>query len=279
MTPLRAKMLRYMKRRNYSPSTIKSYISWVEKFANYYNKSPEYLSEEDIGFYLDYLKTERQLSQSSISACYSGIKLLWEKVLERSWNTNKLPRSKRAKSLPQVLSREEVRQIIEHTRNRKHRLILRLLYTTGIRVGEVVKLKLGDIDSKRMVIRIKHGKGNKDRYVVLSGSLLEELRVYWKWYRPEEYLFEGAQRSHPISIRTVQHVFKQACRRIGLRKQVGVHVLRHSFATHLLESGVDTLLVKTLLGHANLSTTSRYLHVANNQLQEVPDLSAAWKDE
>ena len=222
------------------------------------------------------LRRGRGLSQSSLAGCYSGIKLLWEKVLGRSWNANKLPRSKRAKTLPEVLSEEEVRQLICQTKNLKHRAFLKVLYTTGVRVGELVKLKPGDIDSKRMVVRVEMGKGKKSRYTVLSMPLLKELRAYWLEYRPRVYLFEGQVPGRHISIRTVQTVFKQACKRIGLRKQVGVHVLRHSFATHLLENGVDTLTVKALLGHSDVSTTARYVHVQNSRMKGLPDLLAHW---
>ena len=269
-------MVRYMERRGYSASTIKTYTSWVSQFARYNGKSPELLSEEDIGAYLDYLRGCRKLSQSSLAGCYSGIKVLWEKVLGRSWDTLKLPRSKRVQALPEVLSEEEVRQLICRTKNLKHRALLKVLYTTGIRVGELVKLKPGDIDSKRMVVRVEMGKGRKSRYTVLSLSMLKELRAYWLDYRPRAYLFEGAVAGRHISIRTVQAVFKQACQRIGLGKQVGVHVLRHSFATHLLENGVDTLTVKALLGHSNVSTTARYVHVQNSRMKGLPDLLARW---
>lgn len=269
-------MLRYMERRSFSPSTIKVYISWVSQFAQHYGKSPELLDEDDIGAYFDYLKGDRKLSQSSLAGCYSGIKLLWEKILGRRWDTNKLPRSRRPKTLPEVLSVEEAHQLISRTRNQKHRTLLKVLYTTGIRVGELVKLKPGDIDSKRMVIRVSQGKGRKDRYTVLPLTLLKELRSYWKAYRPRAYLFEGAVSGRHISIRTVQAVFQQACERIALRRQVGVHVLRHSFATHLLESGVDTLTIKSLLGHANIATTARYVHVQNSRLKGLPDLLAHW---
>ena len=183
---------------------------------------------------------------------------------------------KRVQALPEVLSEEEVRQLITQTKNLKHRALLKVLYTTGIRVGELVKLRPTDIDSKRMVVRVEMGKGRKSRYTVLSMSLLKELRTYWLKYRPEVYLFEGQVPGRHISIRTGQAVFKQACQRIGLRKQAGVHVLRHSFATHLLENGVDTLTVKALLGHSNVSTTARYVHVQNSRMKGLPDLLARW---
>ena len=194
----------------------------------------------------------------------------------RSCNTNGLPRSRRVQALPEVLPEEEVRQLIAQAKNIKHHALLKVLCTTGIRVGEVVKLKPTDIDSKRMVVRVEMGKGSKSRYTVLSMSLLKELRAYWLEYRPKAYLFEGAVAGQHISIRTVQAVFKQACKRINLGKKVGVHVLRHSFATHLLENGVDTLTVKALLGHSNVSTTARYVHVQNSRMKGLPGLLARW---
>lgn len=159
--------------------------------------------------------------------------------------------------------------------NTKHRVILRMLYATGLRVGELTQLKAEDIDSKRMVIRVQSGKGKKDRYGVLSDELLAELRMYWTIYRPKVFLFEGMEPGTAIAIRTVQKVFQNACERSGIRRKVGVHVLRHCFATHLLEQGVDPITLKQLMGHANLSTTARYVHIEHTHLQKVPNLLKA----
>jgi integrase/recombinase XerD len=176
--------------------------------------------------------------------------------------------------LPEVLSREEVHSLIDGTLNLKHRSVLQTLYGTGVRLGEVVLLRPTDIDSRRMQVRVERGKGKKDRYTILPPTLLTTLRMYYRQYRPERYLFEGRTPGRHLSKRTVQAVFKQACARAGIRRQVGVHVLRHSFATHLLEDGLDPVTVKHLLGHANLSTTSRYLHIADGLQGRVVDLLA-----
>lgn len=222
--------------------------------------------------YFDYLRTERKLAQGSISGAYSSIKLFWEVILERDWPIRQLPRSRRPKYLPEVLSREEVRALIEHTRNVKHRCVLQTLYGTGVRLGELVKLQFHHIDSRRMVVRVEQGKGAKDRFTILSATLLDCLRAYYREYRPEYYLFEGRQPGVALSKRTVQAVFKQACARVGIKRKVSVHTLRHSFATHLLEGGLDVLTLQKLLGHRDLSTTSRYLHVAVDIDGKIEDL-------
>lgn len=275
MTPLRKEMIDWMFRRGFSPRTVESYVKAAVKFAQYYGKSPALLTEQDIVAYMDYLCQDRKLSQSSLNCAYSGIKVLWENILDRPWPNRLLPRSRRAKTLPEVLSRAEVLDILNALDNTKHRLILRLMYATGLRVGELVELKPEHIDSQRMVIRVQRGKGKKDRYALLTDALLAELRLYWTIYRPKVYLFEGAITGTPIVIRTVQKVFHNACERCFIQRKVGVHVLRHCFATHLLEQGVDPFVLKTLLGHAQMSTTTRYVHIEHSHLHKVPNLLQA----
>jgi len=276
MSPLRTEMLRYLKRKNYSESTIRSYIYAVAMFSQHYGKCPTQLGDEDILSYLEYLSEEKKLGQSSLNCVYSALRILWEKILNRTWNSRRIPRGRRSKTLPQVLSAYQIAQLIGNTKNPKHRAVLKTLYSTGVRVGELVKLEPGDIDSQRMVVRVRQGKGKKDRYTVLSPSLLEDLRGYWRLFRPVKYLFEGQRWGAHISIRTVQYIYKKACRREGITLDAGVHVLRHSFATHLLESGVDTLTIKALLGHSSITTTARYVHVQNNRIKDLPDLLAHW---
>ena len=272
MKRLRKEMIDWMERRNYSASTIKSYVTAVVMLSRYYGRCPSQLSEREVAAYMNYITKQRGYSYGSISGAHSGIKLFWRQILSREWNTKLLPRPKRPKVLPEILSLEEVQRLIDMTSNKKHNAILRVLYSTGLRVGELVKLEPSDIDSKRMVVRVRKGKGKKDRYTRLTLSLLSQLRAYWKLYRPAHYLFEGRVPGRHISSRTVQAVFHQARNRAGINRQVGVHVLRHCFATHLLEAGVDSLIIKQLLGHAHLSTTAKYLHVQSRCYHEIPDL-------
>lgn len=274
MTALRQEFIDWMKRKNYSTSTVKSYVCSVKLLSRHYNKCPSNLSLEEIVNYLTYLSNKKHYSQSSITGAYSGIKLFWEKVLDRPWDTRQLPRPKKERRLPEVLSVEEVSLLIERTKNVKHCSIFKVLYSAGLRVTELVRLKPADIDSSRMVIRVRQGKGKKDRYTVLTKPMLEDLREYWKMYRPVNYLFEGMVPGQHISQRTIQTVFKNAKNRSGIKRQVSVHVLRHCFATHLLEAGVDALTIKSMMGHANLSTTARYIHVQSQRLKHMPDLLA-----
>ena len=267
-------MISWMERKNYSASTIKCYVTAVSMLARYYDKCPSQLSEEQVAAYLNYITQKRGYSYGSISGAHRGIKLFWKQILDRAWNTKLLPRPKRPKELPEILSLNEVKRLLDNTRNRKHRAILRLLYTTGLRMGELVKLKPSDIDSERMVVRVRQGKGKKDRYTILTKPMLVQLRDYWKDYHPKTYLFEGMIPGHHISRRTVQQVFQNSRKRARIKRQVGVHVLRHCFATHLLDAGVDMLIIKSMMGHSNLSTTARYIHVQSKRLENVPDLLA-----
>lgn len=272
MKPLRKKMIAWMERKNYSASTIKCYVNSVSMLARYYNKCPSQLTEQQVADYLNYITKKRGYSYGSISGAHSGIKLFWKQILDREWNTKLLPRPKRPKQLPEILSLDEVHQLLELTRNPKHKTMLSLLYTTGLRMGELIRLKPSDIDSKRMVVRVRQGKGKKDRYTRLTPKMLEQLRAYWKAHRPKVYLFEGLIAGKHISDSSVQKVFQQARQRAGIKRQVGVHVLRHCFATHLLEAGVDSMMIKQMLGHAHLSTTARYLHVQSTGFDAIPDL-------
>lgn len=272
MKPLRKKMIAWMERKNYSASTIKCYVNSVSKLAQYYGQCPSQLTEEQVADYLNYIVQKRGYRPGSISGAYSGLKLFWKQILGRDWNTQLLPRPKRPKELPEVLSLREVHQLLDLTHNPKHKAMLSLLYTTGLRMGELIRLKPFDIDSRRMVVRVRQGKGKKDRYTRLTPRMLDQLRTYWKSYRPKAYLFEGMIEGQHISASTVQKVFQQSRRRAGIKRQVGVHVLRHCFTTHLLEAGVDSMMLKQMLGHAHLSTTARYLHVQSTGFDAVPDL-------
>ena len=218
-------MIQWMERKNYSASTIKCYVNSVSMLARYYGKCPSQLNEAQVADYMNYITKQRGYSYGSISGAHSGIKLFWKQILGRKWNTSLLPRPKRPKELPEILSEQEVRLLIDRTRNGKHKTIFRLLYSTGLRMCELVSLKPGDIDSQRMVIRVRKGKGKKDRYTVLTQAMLGHLRSYWRDYHPKTYLFEGATPGQHISNRTVQRVFQQAKARAGIKRQVGVECM------------------------------------------------------
>lgn len=273
MSPLRIRMLEYMQLKHYSPSTIKNYLAQVSYFARYLGKSPDLGTLEDVAAYLLHLNLERQLSQSQLNSAYSGIKLLFVQVLGREWDSRLLPRSRREKRLPAVLSVVEALALVNTPRNLKHRTILRLLYACGLRVSEALALQVSDVDSQRMVLVVRQGKGFKDRQVPLSESILESLRQYYRAFRPRKYLFESGQTGGPLSQRSVQAVFQRAKIQTGVSRKVSVHTLRHCYATHLLEAGVDVMALKKFLGHTHLATTARYLHLSV-ATQRVPDLLA-----
>jgi integrase/recombinase XerD len=266
MSELRQRMIDQMTLRGFSPRTHESYLEAVTGLARYYKQSPDQLSAEQIRQYLLYLERERHLAWSSLNVAVSGLRFLYFDTLK--WEPVKLeiPPRTTPRRLPEILSREEVDRLISSVLNLKHRTLLMTIYAAGLRVGEAVSLRVGDIDSARMSIRVVQGKGRKDRYTILSPRLLENLRQYWKQYRPKEYLFEGIDRQHPIHESVPQKVYNRAKRQAGIRKGIGVHTLRHCFATHLLEAGVDLRTIQTLLGHNAISTTMLYLQVRQQHI-------------
>lgn len=266
MSHLRNEMIRMMELCNFSSKTQAAYLSQVEKLSRYYKKSPDKISEREIQDYLLYLQKEMNLSFSSCNVARSGIRFFNEKVLRKTAEDLYIPKRKTPKNLPVVLSPEEVIKIIDSTNNLRNRLMLMTAYSGGLRLGEVVHLQPGNIDSKRMVIRIEQGKGQKDRYTVLSHVLLDELRSYWISYKPERWLFYGNDPAKPIHKATLQKIYSNAKRRAGITKKGGIHTLRHSFATHLLEAGYDIRRIQIMLGHKSLSTTLVYLHVARDMI-------------
>jgi len=255
--------------KNFSPKTVVCYLQWMVQFVRHYGRSPVEMGEEEIRNYLYHLMKEKDVSQSSINQAYSAIKFFYQSTMGREWNAVKIPRMKKRKKLPVVFAREEVRLLFNCTGNLKHRAILTTIYSGGLRVGEATHLKVSDIDSKRMMIRVQGGKGNKDRYTLLGKSTLDILKRYWDAYRPVEWLFPGRHFTSPISNSSVRKVFKVALHRAGIKKNASVHTLRHSFATHLLESGVDLYYIQRLLGHSSGSTTSIYLHITGKDLGKV----------
>jgi site-specific recombinase XerD len=241
----------------------------VKSFALHFHRSPAELEDQEIREYLHYLIQEKKASQSAISQAYSALKFFYETTLKRDWNGFRIPRVKMGKKLPVVLSLQEIQAILSAARNLKHRALLMTTYSAGLRVSEVVHLKVSDIDSQRMMIRVQQGKGEKDRYTLLAKRTLEVLREYWREYRPEDWLFPGQPAKGSLSVSTVQKIFGKVLDQAGIKKHATVHTLRHSFATHLLEAGTDLYHIQRLLGHTTPKTTAIYLHLSRKDLGGV----------
>jgi site-specific recombinase XerD len=269
MSTLRDQMLQVMQQKNYSPRTIKSYLSCLTQLSRHYGKSPELLSVQQINDFLHHSVTDKGLSNSLINQTIGALKVLFVNVLKREWQMLDFPRPRREMHLPAVLSKDEIARLIQVTRNLKHRTIIMLAYSAGLRLNEVLSLKPADIDSQRMQIIIRQGKGHKDRTVILSMQILHQLRAYWKAYKPLVYLFEGDRPSQPYSQRSVQQLLKRSVRLACITKSVSFHTLRHSFATHLVEDGVDVIIIQRLLGHRSLRTTTVYLHLQNYDINKI----------
>ncbi len=269
MTKLREQFKRDLELKGFSPKTQQSYLKHAVAFSKYHQKSPELLGTEEIKDYLHYLITERNLSKSYVNQVYSGLKLLYETTLDRTWDIKKIPRAKKEQKLPQVLSQKEVKAILGSIKNLKHKAIITTIYAAGLRVGEVVNLKVSDIDSLNMQIRVRQGKGSKDRLTLLSEGNLKILRAYFKYFRPKDWLFPGQDMNKPLTARSVERIMDKAVEKAGITKPVTVHTLRHSFATHLLENGVDIYYIQRLLGHSDIKSTSIYLHMTNMKLRNI----------
>jgi len=269
MPTLREQMIMEMELRNLAQRTIKDYVEHVARFAKHYNCSPNKLGDKHIREYLHYLLAEKKFSWSYVNVTYCALKFLYKNVLHRPWNIDTIPPPKTGVKLPEILSEEEVACLLKAPTNLKHKMILMVAYSGGLRVSEIVNLKLTDIDSKRMLIRVEQGKGRKDRYTLLSEPLLTELRLYYKRFKPQHYLFEGRIPGKPLSTATPQAVFNQAKTAAGIKKNVRFHTLRHCFATHLMEAGVDIFTIKNLMGHRSIQTTLRYVRVRHEHLQKV----------
>ena len=267
MTPLRQRMLEDMQIRNLSPHTQDSYVQQVSQFARHFGKSPAELCPADIRTYQVYLTNERKLAASSILIAVSAIRFLYRSPSKRTgpWRRSFQPARSR-RSLPTILSPEEVLQFLDCVQSIKHRAILTACYAAGLRISEAVRLKPSAIDSQRMVIRVEQGKGQKDRYVMLSPKLLDTLRGYWRAARPKEWLFPGDRPGQPITTSAVEAACQSARRLAGITKPVTPHSLRHAFAVHLLESGTDVRTIQLLLGHRSLATTARYLRIATSKV-------------
>ncbi len=253
--------------KNFSPRTISQYGYHANLFLNYFSdRDVRKLNFDDIKAYLFYLINVCNYKASSIKGVIGAIKNLHIFTLDISWTYTNLPVPKLQKYIPVIISKKAVCDIIEVNKNIKHKAVILLLYTSGVRISELLNLRIQDIDSQRMQIRVL-GKGNKFRYTILSEYCLKVLRIYWKQYKPVEFLFNGAKTATRYSDTSVRNILNRAVKKAGVQQHVMVHTLRHSFATHLLESGVDIVTVKNLLGHTSLKTTMRYIH-----LRKRPDL-------
>jgi integrase/recombinase XerD len=267
MTPLRQRMTEDMQVRNLSTNTQESYLQQVSLFARHFDKSPEVLDPEAIRAYQVFLVNEKKLAPSSICTAVAALRFLYKVTLKRAWTFEEvIPAPKKPQKLPIVLSPEEVLHFLGCIEGTKHRAILTTCYAAGLRISEAVSLKPNDIDSQRMVIRVEQGKGQKDRYVMLSPKLLETLRSYWRAVRPKDWLFPGDRPERPITKDAVEDACQKAQRRSGIAKPITPHLLRHGFAVHLLESGTDVRTIQLLLGHRSLATTARYLRIATTKV-------------
>jgi integrase/recombinase XerD len=270
MTTLRQRMIQELRLRNSADYTIRSYIGSVERFARYHGKSPDRMKAEQVRSYLLYLLEERKLSWSAIDVTRAALRFLYVRVLKQRWFDEEIQVPKRPIRLPTVLSAGEITRILDATRNLKHWTIMATFYATGVRCNELRLLKVEDIDSRRMLIYIRNGKGQIQRELPLSPALLERLRIYWRWRKPKDWLFPSKQRpQHPMHDKSIRHLCANAGRRAGIKRHVHPHVFRHSFATHLLDQGADLRTIQVLLGHADLQTTARYLRVSTRRIQAV----------
>lgn len=273
MTPLRQKLIDEIQLRGFSPSTQESYVSYVTGLARFYHRSPDQINDQELKAYLLYLLRERQLAASSLIVAVSALRFFYGHVLHRPTAAiqEALPRMKRPVQRPRVYSIPELERLFSWPKlSPKHRALFLTAYAAGLRVSELCHLRIGDLLSDRHQIRVVAGKGKKDRYTLFSPRLLKELRRYWRLYRPQQWLFPGpVWPEKPISPEAVQRAFTKTVRAAGLPDRGGIHSLRHSFATHLLEAGVDALTLQRLLGHGHLASTTTYLHVRQERVEKV----------
>jgi integrase/recombinase XerD len=269
MTPLRKRMIDEMELRNYSPKTIQCYVETVARFARYFNKSPDKLGPEEVRTYLLHLVQEKKRSWGTYKQALAALRYFYRWVVKGPEIVEDIRCPRPERRLPVVLSFEEVRRFFAAIPSFKHRMILMTAYSAGLRISEVVNLQVGDIDSRRMVIRVCQGKRKKDRYTILSPVLLTMLRHWWVAARPVSYLFASRSPDRPARVTTIQKACKEAQEKAGLDKTVRPHTLRHSFATHLLEAGTDLRVIQELLGHASVRTTAIYTHVSTKLIAQT----------
>jgi integrase/recombinase XerD len=271
MTHLRKMMLEELERRNYAQSTIHSYLRTVAEFSLHFHRPPNQLGPDHIRQYQAHLFGQRKLAPSTVTQRLAALRFFYIKTLRKPWSVTETPYPKKVQRLPIILSTEEVAQLIDSALTAFHRILLMTLYATGVRRAELARLKITDIDSRRMIIHIQGGKGRKDRDVMLSPTLLQALREYWRGLRrkPTDWLFPGGRwhtANHPITPKVVWNACEKAAQRAGIHKKIHPHTLRHCFATHLLEAGADLRTIQVLLGHRDLEETTIYLHLSQRHL-------------
>ncbi len=262
-------MIHDMQLRGFSERTQESYVGAVKGLTKFYMRSPDQLSEEEIrGFFL-HLINERRAARSTVTIYLCGIKFFYERTLGKEWGVFDLVRPRKREKLPVVLALEEVRRLLSLVANPVARMALRMIYSCGLRLSEGIHLQVEDIDSKRMVVRVRHGKGGKDRYVPLPERTLEHLRAYWALSRPRPWLFPARNGAGPLSDTSLQKTFKAVVRQSGIEKNVSIHSLRHSYATSLLENGMDLRVIQEVLGHRSPQTTSIYTHLTKKTVDKL----------
>src|SRR5580700_865304 len=269
MTALRQRMLEELRIRNYAPTTVSSYIRSVADFAKHFDKPPDQLGSEEIRSWQLFLLNEKRVKLSTYIQAISALRFFYQNTLHRRIEIDRIPLPRYAKKLPVILSKTEVKALLEAPRNLKHRAMLATMYGAGLRVSEVANLKVSDLDRQRHAIWVRGGKGQKDRHVMLAEPLREVLAAYWCWKRPAEWMFPGGKPDCPITTDGIFKVCVAAARKAGILKPIHPHSLRHAFATHLLDEGVSLLVIQKLLGHAHLKTTALYLHLSDSAVRST----------
>ena len=260
-----------MRIRNYSERSIATYSSLLTHFLAHVGKEPSEISTRELKDYIYYRLKKDNISVSTINQIISAWRIVYVHILNKEWEGCRITRPRRNKKLPEVLSQQEAHSLINSPRNLKHRAILHLMYSTGIRRNELLSIKVNDIDSARMVVNIRQGKGRKDRQVILHPKVLGILREYYKRYRPKNYLFEGYGAQENYSASSLAIIIKKSAKEAGITKDISVHTLRHCFATHMLEKGANLKVIQQLMGHTSLKTTSIYLSLANIDNRTLPN--------
>lgn len=268
------KMINDLELRGRSEDTIKNMVCTMKAFSRFYNKAPELLGEPEIINYLEYCIKTKKLCRGTVNYINSTLKFFYVVTLEGSWSDLRVPRLRYDKKLPKYLTKEEIKLLLESTTYLKHKAILSTIYSAGLRVSEVINLRISDIMSKEMKIRVRNGKRNKERYTLLSQKNLELLRLYWKKfgyenYSPDDYLFISRLTKKKLTVRGIEKAMENSMQKSGIVKKATVHTLRHSFATHLMNDAVELVNIQTLMGHSNIKTTSIYLHVKDYQILKI----------
>ena len=271
MSAIRQRMIEDMQLHGYSAKTQTAYLGAVRGLAGHYHRTPEDITQDELRSYFLYLVKEREVARSTLTIHLSGIKFFFEKTLKREWLIFNLVRPRKRKKLPAVLSPDEVKRILSLVKTPTVRMALTVIYACGLRLSEGLALKVQDIDSSRMLLWVRNGKGGKDRCVPLPERLLELLRVYWKLHRPRLYLFPNQKNRKPLCATTLQKTFKIVLLQSGIRKEASIHTLRHSYATHLLERGINLRVIQEVLGHQSPQTTARYTHLTDKSFHTLAE--------